>query len=166
MKKYHVIGLIISMILVVTGFAGYMSNFFLAMSGKNESELMIFIFWLFGAIGMVLSIIFIILALVSIFSKGPSIPTANNQPILPVSGQITFSIINIFLGGCLFSTIFALYALTNAVEAKKETSYSGAVHRLKTAKSLNIVAIILAGVQDITIMIVMLFAFAKFFDFI
>jgi hypothetical protein len=162
-KKYQLIGLISSMVLAASGYIGYMLSFFTIVSAEmDEPALTFFIYWLLAALGIFLFIIFFVLTLVSIISNGRSTPAVNTQPLPSASGQIAFSIINMIFGGWWFSTIFALYALSHALRAKREASYEEASRRLKTAKSYNIVAIILVGMQVAAIILLMILAFSRF----
>lgn len=159
MKKNLAIGLILSMTMCITGFIGFIANWFSGVSGNIIKPEVMLIYWLIAAIGQALSITLIILAIISIYRKRQPVPVSDGQPKSSVSGQIVFSFINLFAGGFLFSALFALYALSNAVNAKYEPSYQQAEHRLKTARKLNIIGAVIIGFQNMDLVLVMIFAF-------
>lgn len=158
MNKKLTIGLILSMTMCISGFTGFIATGVSDHIIKPEG---ILIFWLMAAIGQALSITLIILAIINIFRKKQPAPASDDQPKPSASGHIVFSLINIFIGGFLFSAIFALYALSYAVNTKYEPSYQQAEHRLKTARKLNIIGAALAGLLYLVLVFVVIFIFMQ-----
>jgi hypothetical protein len=126
-------------------------NVVISMITKDELRLN---FWaIAGIIGLLLSTACFSLALIIVFRNGQPAEGASRQILLSSLRQIIFAFVNIILGlniG-LFSMIFALYALSNAVRSRREKSGILAERQLKTAKSLNIIAVIFVGVQWLAI---------------
>jgi multisubunit Na+/H+ antiporter MnhB subunit len=82
----------------------------------------------------------------------------DNQIRAANSAQITYSFVNILLslGIGLLSTIFALYALDEAISNKTTSGNSLTDSQFKTAKVLNIVAAILIGARWLVIILFIL----------
>jgi hypothetical protein len=172
MKKHQVIGLILSNILIISGFVGFLRRWFSGVSGNIVKSEQMIIFWLLGLFGIGLFLICLFLTLVGINKTGGlafdvngmqhKTQTSDAHKTPSASGQIAFSIFNLIFGGFLFSSVFALYALSHATIAKHATNNMQSEHSLKTAKKLNTAAISLAVVQFITVVFVMILAFIKF----
>ena len=73
-------------------------------------------------------------------------PVYAGQPKPSATGQIVFSIINIICCGWGISSILGIIALIFSIMASSATSYEEAVSKLKTAKILNIIGIVLAAI--------------------
>jgi len=78
------------------------------------------------------------------------------------TGQIVFSIINIICCGGFISTILGIIALIFAIMASSETNYDEAERKLKTAKLLNIIGIVIVGLSIIVTIILALAGFSMF----
>jgi hypothetical protein len=63
------------------------------------------------------------------------------QPKPKTTGQIVFAIINIL---CCYGSLFGIIALILAIMAGSAATYDEGVKKLKTAKTLNIIGIIIA----------------------
>jgi hypothetical protein len=155
MKKYRLAGLIvflvISMSLTVPGFMNITFSIFL------KTGLRYGYWWLIGAIGIFFYVIFLFWAIISIFKeRQPSAVVQSRIRSLAI-WQIIFSFVNVLLGLSIgiLSTVFALYALSEAVNAKNEISFTLAERQLKTAKSFNIVAVVLVAVQWLAIILLL-----------
>jgi len=147
MKIYKLIGLTISMSLTTAGYISFI------ISVLTETNLRFNYWWLVGVVGMLLFMIFLLLMLLSIFRKRTPRAMVYGWTYSSASRQIVLSIINIVLGlgfGIL-STITALYALVNAVNAKNEANNSHAKILLKTSRSLNIVSVVFVTVQWVAV---------------
>jgi hypothetical protein len=68
-------------------------------------------------------------------------PPPLQQPKPKTTGQIIFSIINIL---CCYGSLFGIIALIFSIMASSSATYEDGKKKLKTAKTLNIIAIILS----------------------
>jgi hypothetical protein len=75
--------------------------------------------------------------------QAPPAPPAPVQPKPKTTGQIIFSIINIL---CCFGSLFGIIALIFAIMAGSAATFEEGTKKLKTAKTLNIIGIIIAVV--------------------
>ena len=153
MKNYKlhilIIGLILSKIMVIPGFVNFL------LSIVTKAELQYNYWWIVSAIGLILSVAGLILLLLIIFKKRQPARTMSSQSRSAYLRQIFFSFVNIgmSLGVGLFSTIVALYALNNAIDATNVSNGTLTESLLRKANLLNIVAIILIGIQWLTLAI-------------
>lgn len=132
---------------MLIGFTGFLVNWFAGFSGMFDLNFKnTVVFWLVGALGVVLSLIMFIIVLAELISKYRQGPVVNDQAWPSGYGQIAFSIINILCGGYIISIIFVLYALSHVVQARYESEYDNAERQIKTAKKFNIIAAIITGI--------------------
>jgi hypothetical protein len=155
-KKFQLVGLTLSMSFAITGFLCFTVNVL------TETTIRFNYYWIVGAVGIFLFVIFLLLLLLDIFKKRQPTSIVVNRSRSSTLRQmsISFTIICLGLGIGIFSTIFALYALSNSVNTKNEVSNSLAESQLRTAKALNIIAVILLGVQWLAI-VLFVFSFEK-----
>lgn len=89
-------------------------------------------------------------------------PASSSQPMPETSGQTIFSVVNIVLGAilcCCFgagfpSMVLGIIAVVFCSQAKKAASAEEAAKKLKTAKILNIIAVVLLALSLIFAIIV------------
>lgn len=82
------------------------------------------------------------------------------QPKPSATGMIIMSIINIVCCGWGISTILGIIALIFSIMASSETNYAEAANKLKTAKILNIIGIVLAAIFVLVYVFVIIAAIA------
>lgn len=148
-KVTMIIGLVLSKILIIPGFI----NILLAFATKTIP--LYNGWWIVSGIGLAVSIVLLSIVITNVFKNGQITQVQDNQIRTLNSVQINFSFINILLslGIGLLSTIFALYALDQVISIKTTSGSSLAERQLKTAKILNITAVILIGVRWLAIIL-------------
>lgn len=101
--------------------------------------------WPVSAIGLILSLSCLVLVLLNLFRKKQPLPTARRQT--------TFSLIilGMSLGIGIFSSIVALYALNSLTGILDTSNETWVEKQLGQARLLNVIAVILVGVQWLAI---------------
>lgn len=80
------------------------------------------------------------------YQQTPGYDPNMGQPKPSATGMIVMSIINIVCCGWGISTILGIIALVFAIMASSETNYAEAAGKLKTAKILNIIGVVIAAI--------------------
>jgi len=139
--------LTLSKIFIIPGFINILLTI------VTKADLQFNYWWLVSAIGLLLSIICLIFLLLLMLKNRQSALTMSSKIRSPYLRQIVFSFINIgmSMGVGIFSTIVALVALNNVINAPNASNGNLKDSKLRKAKLLNIVAIILVVAQWLAI---------------